>query len=134
MAALYRQLMGHSRAVVRQAETAVQHVAAGAVRAVGLAQLEVEGLAQQLRDTGHLVRPVLAQTRARQVIGVMNPILRGWVNYFRVGNATGCSGYVKESVEKKVRRHLCVNRWSTAPIYSVLGVFRDYRVQYQVRA
>jgi RNA-directed DNA polymerase len=25
-------------------------------------------------------------------------------------------------------------RWSTAWIYTVLGVFRDYRVQYQVRA
>jgi IS5 family transposase len=67
--ALYRQLMGHTRAVVRQAETAVQHVAAGAVRAVGLAQLEVEGLAQQLRETGGLVRRVLAQTRARIVKG-----------------------------------------------------------------
>ncbi len=69
MHALYRQLMGHTRAVVRQAETAVQLVAAGAVRAVGLAQLEVEGLAQQLRDTGRLVRRVLAQTRARIVQG-----------------------------------------------------------------
>jgi transposase, IS5 family len=69
MHTLYRQLMGHTRAVVRQAETAVQHVAAGAVRAVGLAQLEVESLAQQLRDTGHLVRRVLAQTRARIVRG-----------------------------------------------------------------
>jgi IS5 family transposase len=69
MHALYRQLMGHTRAVVRQAETAVQQVAAGAVRAVGLAQLEVEGLAHQLRETGGLVRRVLAQTRARILKG-----------------------------------------------------------------
>jgi IS5 family transposase len=69
MHALYRQLMGHTRAVVRQAETAVQQVAAGAVRAVGLAQLEVEGLAHQLRETGSLVRRVLAQTRARILSG-----------------------------------------------------------------
>jgi IS5 family transposase len=69
MHGLYRQLMGHTRAVVWQAETAVQQVATGAVRAVGLAQLEVEGLAQQLRDTGHLVRRVLAQTRARILTG-----------------------------------------------------------------
>jgi IS5 family transposase len=66
---LYRQLMGHTRAVVRQAETAAQHVAAGAVRAVGLAQLEVESLAQQLRESGGLVRRVLAQTRARILKG-----------------------------------------------------------------
>jgi transposase, IS5 family len=69
MRALYRQLMGHTRAVVRQAETAGQRVAAGAVRAAGIAQLEVEGLAQQLRETGSLVRRVLAQARARIVKG-----------------------------------------------------------------
>jgi IS5 family transposase len=69
MRTLYRELMGHTRAVVRQAETVAQQVAAGAVGAVGLAQLEVEGLAQQLRETGGLVRRVLAQTRARILRG-----------------------------------------------------------------
>src|SRR5262245_16581485 len=65
MRTLYRQLMGHTRAVVRQAERAVQQVVAGTIGAGGLAHLEVEGLAQQLRETGGLVRRVLAQTRAR---------------------------------------------------------------------
>jgi IS5 family transposase len=69
MRTLYRELMGHTRAVVRQAETVAQQVATGAVGAVGLAQLEVEGLAQQLRETGGLVRRVLAQTRARILRG-----------------------------------------------------------------
>jgi transposase, IS5 family len=69
MRTLYRQLMGHTRAVVRQAESAVQHIAAGTVGAVGLAQLQVEGLAHQLRETGGLVRRVLAQTRARILAG-----------------------------------------------------------------
>ena len=76
-----------------------------------------------------------------RVIAVINPILRGWVNYFRVGNAARCFGYVKEWIEKKVRRHLMRarsrrgfgwHRWSTARIYRALGVFNDYRVQYQV--
>jgi RNA-directed DNA polymerase len=78
-----------------------------------------------------------------QVIAMINPILRGWVNYFRVGNAARCFGFVKEWVERKVRRHLMRarsrrgfgwKRWSTAWIYTALGVFNDYRVQYQVRA
>src|SRR5215831_10767653 len=77
------------------------------------------------------------------VISVINPILRGWVNYFRVGNAARCFGFVKEWVEKKVRRHLMRargrrgfgwKRWSTARIYTRLGVFNDYRVQYRVHA
>jgi IS5 family transposase len=69
MQRLYRQLMGHTRAVVRQAETAVRQVARGTVRGSGLAQVAVEGLAQQLRETGGLVRRVLAQTRARIIQG-----------------------------------------------------------------
>ena len=77
-----------------------------------------------------------------QVIATINPILRGWVNYFRVGNSARCFGFVKEWVEKKVRRHMMRargrrgfgwKRWSTARIYRGLGVFNDYRVQYQVR-
>jgi IS5 family transposase len=69
MRELYRALMGHTRAVVRQAETAVRQVARGTVRGVGVAQLEVQGFAQQLRETGGLVRRVLAQTRARILSG-----------------------------------------------------------------
>ena len=69
MPGLDRQRMGHTRAVVRQAESAAPQVAAGAVRAVGLAPLEVEGLAQPWRETGGLVRRVLTHTRARIVKG-----------------------------------------------------------------
>jgi transposase, IS5 family len=69
MRTLYRQLMSHTRAVVRQAATAVRQVARGTVRGVGRAQVEVEGLAQQLRATGGMVRRVLAQTRARILTG-----------------------------------------------------------------
>jgi transposase, IS5 family len=69
MQRLYRQLMGHTRAVVRQADTAVRQAARGTVRGIGLAQVAVEGLAQQLRETGGLVRRVLAQTRARILKG-----------------------------------------------------------------
>lgn len=78
-----------------------------------------------------------------RVIAVINPILRGWVNYFRVGNAARCFTYVKDWVEKKIRRHLMRarhrqgfgwKRWSRAWIYTTLGVFNDYRVAYRVRA
>ena len=77
-----------------------------------------------------------------QVVAVINPILRGWVNYFRIGNAARCFAFVRAWVEKKVRRHMMRargrrgfgwKRWSTAWIYTALGVFNDYRVQYQVR-
>jgi len=78
-----------------------------------------------------------------KVIDAINPILRGWVNYFRVGNSARCFDYVKNWVERKVRRHLMGarkrqgfgwKRWSTAWLYNTLGLFRDYRVQHLSRA
>ena len=74
-----------------------------------------------------------------RVIYLINPILRGWVNYFRVGNSSECLGYIKNWVEKKIRRHLMHarkrrgfgwNRWSRAWFYDTLGLFNDYGVRY----
>jgi RNA-directed DNA polymerase len=74
-----------------------------------------------------------------RVIYLINPILRGWVNYFRVGNSSECLGYIKDWVEKKIRRHLMRarkrrgfgwNRWSRAWFYETLGLFNDYGVRY----
>ena len=75
-----------------------------------------------------------------RVIGVVNPILRGWVNYFRIGNAARCFTFVKDWVEKKVRRHMMRargrggfgwKRWSRVWIYTTLGLFNDYRVSWR---
>jgi RNA-directed DNA polymerase len=72
-----------------------------------------------------------------KVIDAINPILRGWVNYFRVGHSNRCFSMVKHWVEKKVRRHLMRSRqrsgmgwkrWSKEWIYGTLGLFNDYRV------
>ena len=40
------------------------------------------------------------------MISLINPMLRGWVNYFAVGHSSECFSFVKDWVEKKVRRHL----------------------------
>jgi RNA-directed DNA polymerase len=72
-----------------------------------------------------------------RVIAVINPMLHGWVNYFRIGNASQCFTFVKDWVEKKVRRHLMRarkrrgfgwKRWSRAWLYTTLGLFDDYRI------
>src|SRR5246127_2974155 len=41
-----------------------------------------------------------------KVIALINPILRGWVNYFAVGHSTRCFAFIQDWVEKKIRRHL----------------------------
>jgi len=74
-----------------------------------------------------------------RLIAEINPILRGWVNYFRIGNASRCLAYVRLWVEQRVRRHLMRargrrgfgwKRWSTAWFHERLGLFGDYRVRY----
>ncbi len=74
-----------------------------------------------------------------RVIELINPILRGWVNYFRVGHSSQCFGYIKDWVEKKTRRHLMRarnrkgfgwDRWSRNWVYQNLGLYNDYKVRY----
>ena len=73
-----------------------------------------------------------------RVIAVITPILRGWVNYFRIGHAARSFAYVKDWVERKVRRHLMRaknrrgfgwKRWSRAWLYGALGLYPDYQVR-----
>ena len=55
------------------------------------------------------LKGVFRHSRSQPVQGVIaqiNPILRGWVNYFRIGHAGRCFGYVRRWVERKVRRQL----------------------------
>ena len=43
---------------------------------------------------------------AERVIELINPILRGWVNYFAVGHSSRCFSFIQDWVDKKIRRHL----------------------------
>ncbi len=76
-----------------------------------------------------------------KVIQIINPILRGWTNYFRIGNSSRSFNYVKQWVEKKARRNLMQarkakgfgwKRWSSKWIYETLGLYSDYRIRYYV--
>ena len=59
-------------------------------------------------------------------VALVNPILRGWVNYFRVGHSSQAFGTVKYYVERKVRRFAAKKsnrggfgwkRWSSEIVY-----------------
>jgi RNA-directed DNA polymerase len=89
-----------------------------------------------LRKLKEIFRRYVSQPVGR-VIEFINPILRGWVHYFAVGDSSRCFSYVKLWVEKKVRRHLMRargrkgfgwKRWSTQWLYDTLGLFDQYRV------
>ena len=89
------------------------------------------------------LKPIFQRYRSQpvgRVIEEINPILRGWVNYFAVGHSSRCFSFIKLWVEKKVRRHLMRSRgqsgfgwkrWSTKWLHDKLGIFNDYRVSRQ---
>ena len=89
-----------------------------------------------LRKLKEIFRRYVSQPVGR-VIELINPVLRGWVHYFAVGDSSRCFSHIQLWVEKKVRRHLMRargrkgfgwKRWSTPWLYDALGLFNDYRV------
>jgi RNA-directed DNA polymerase len=92
-------------------------------------------LLQNLKEVFHHHR----SQPVTRVIAEINPILRGWVRYFAIGNSSRCFTYVRWWVEKKVRRHLMRARgrrgfgwktWSTQWLYCELGLYKDYQIRY----
>ncbi len=78
-----------------------------------------------------------------EVIEEINPILRGWMNYFRIGHSSRCFSKIRDWVEMKIRRHLMRSRlrkgkgwkrWSSEWIYGMLGLYNDYRMRRPARA
>jgi len=88
---------------------------------------------EKLRDVfkRHESQPL---TRVRDLI---NPILRGWVQYFRVGHSSKAFGYVQDWLTKKIRRHLMRakgkrgfgwTRWSTKGLYAIYNIYSDFKL------
>ena len=81
----------------------------------------------------HTIREVFRRHRSHpvsRVVQIINPILRGWVNYFAIGHSSRCFHFVKSWVERKVRRHMMRarkrrgfgwERWSTQWLHQKLG-------------
>src|SRR5438270_5372401 len=89
------------------------------------------------------IRAIIGRGGATPMPGVVqriNATLAGWVNYFRVGNASRAFSEVHNYVEMKIRtlltrrkrrqkRSIGWRRWSNEYLYEVLGLFWDWRLQ-----
>ena len=94
------------------------------------------------KEIGEKVKAVLKANwnqPLREVIQAVNAVVRGWVNYFRIGNSTRTFNMVRYEVERKVRKFVSKRqkrrgfgwrRWSREEIYQKWGLYRDYRIQY----
>jgi group II intron reverse transcriptase/maturase len=79
--------------------------------------------------------PVTVEERVRR----MNPVLRGWANYFRIGNASHAFKGVRRYVNMKLRHVLQRQagrhgygwkRYDSQYIYGTLGLYNDYRIRW----
>ena len=75
-----------------------------------------------------------------RVVQLINPVLRGWVNYFAIGHSSECFSFIRDWVEKKIRRHMGRSRnrrgfgwkrWSRQWLYEGLKLFNGYQVRRQ---
>jgi RNA-directed DNA polymerase len=94
------------------------------------------------KEIGRKVRAVLKFHRDKpleEAIRAVNVVVRGWVNYFRIGNSNSTFYKVKYFIEKKVRRFVMKRkglkgfgwkRWSREEIYGKWGLYQDYRIRY----
>ena len=69
-----------------------------------------------------------------RVIALVNPVLRGWVNYFAVGHSSECFSFIKDWVEihlahARKRKGFGWERWNRRWLYDTLGLFNAYRVR-----
>jgi len=75
----------------------------------------------------------------KEVIQAVNAVVRGWVNYFRIGNSNRTFCTVRDHIERKVRRFVMKRkglkgfgwkRWSRDEIYKKWGLYNDYQIRY----
>jgi hypothetical protein len=77
-------------------------------------------------------------TPAVKLIAKLNAAVAGWVNYFRVGNASRAFSEVRDYLEMKARtlltrrkrrqkRSVGWRRWSNEYLYGVLGLYWDWK-------
>jgi len=94
------------------------------------------------KEIGRKVKAVLKAHRdkpLKEVIQAVNAVVRGWVNYFRIGNSRRTFDKVRYFIEKKVRRFVMRRkglkgfgwkRWSREDIYKRWGLYNDYQIRY----
>jgi len=90
---------------------------------------------EKVRKITNPARPI----KVTQVIEELNPVIRGWVNYFKIGNSTKKFGKIKLYVAKRVKKFMRRRRGKSGYgykeypdnyLYNELGLYRDYRLSW----
>lgn len=90
---------------------------------------------EKIRKITNSARPI----KVEEVIEQLNPVIRGWVNYFRIANSSKKFGKIRLYAAKKVRKFMRKRRnkagygykkYSDDYLYNKLGLYRDYRLRW----
>lgn len=93
----------------------------------------LKAITEKVRKVTNPKRPI----KVEQVIKELNPVIRGWVNYFRTGNSSKQFDKIRLYVRNKVRKFMMrrrnksgygYKRYPDEYLYNKLGLYRDYRL------
>lgn len=74
-----------------------------------------------------------------KAIPLINPILRGWVEFFRIGNSAKVFSRIKYWLAPSFRRHLRRNKgksgygwktWKSNVLWSIYNIYSDFQIRY----
>ena len=97
---------------------------------------------KKVQNLINTVKHYLKENRSKKVKDIipgLNSIVRGWVNYYRIGHSTRVFAKVRQWVEMKVRKYVRVSQgkngfgwkeWSKDVIYGQWGLYDDYKIRY----
>ncbi len=92
-----------------------------------------KAIRHKIREVLNYNRPI----RIEYIIKELEPILRGWVNYYRIGNSSKKFGKLRNYVGQRVRKFMCRSRgksgygykkYTEDYLYRQLGLYQDYRI------
>ncbi|GAA3976456.1 group II intron reverse transcriptase/maturase [Mucilaginibacter dorajii] len=71
----------------------------------------------------------------QRVVQLMNPTIRGWIQYFKYGHSHAAFRYIKSWISRKVIRHIRRSKgkggfgrqkWSMSRLFKVYNIYNDY--------
>ncbi len=90
---------------------------------------------EKIRKVTNPGRPV----KVKEIIEQLNPVIRGWVNYFKIANSSKKFGKIRLYAAKKARKFMRRRRGKSGygykkyldeHLYKKLGLYRDYRLSW----
>jgi group II intron reverse transcriptase/maturase len=90
---------------------------------------------EKIRKVTNPKRPI----KVEEVVNELNPVIRGWVNYFKIANSSKQFGKIRLYVGQKVRKFMRRRRnrrgygfreYTNEYLYGTLGLYGNYRLSW----